>query len=335
MSLYQPLFILLTVLLILLSIGITWLIVWKRKPKSKAYVGVANTRKLLELTSYKRKIRNIWLASLAAILIAVLSLSTFVFATSRPITLNVSNPDKYNRDIVLCLDVSASMLPTDIQVLQKFKSLAEGFKGERIGLNIFNATSRQMFPLTDDYDYIQEQLDKTISLLENPYQTEESTVFLNSVLGSSQGASLVGDGLYGCTLSFDNMNDTNRARSIILATDNVVNGTELVTLDQATEDATEKKIRVYGLNPGNTGDFFVPDSAIEEMRQTSERTQGKLFDLADGSSTSVIIDEISQLDTTSIKGSAVLLKQDHPQPFLYIGGIALLLFLILALRRKI
>ena len=66
---------------------------------------------------------------------------------------------------MLCLDVSGSTLPYDREVIDTYRTLVDNFKGERIGLSIFNSTSRTVFPLTDDYELVSEQLDKTSTIL--------------------------------------------------------------------------------------------------------------------------------------------------------------------------
>ena len=55
---------------------------------------------------------------------------------------------------MLCLDVSGSALPYDRQVIGTYRDLVRSFEGERIGLSIFNSTSRTVFPLTDDYELV-------------------------------------------------------------------------------------------------------------------------------------------------------------------------------------
>ena len=69
----------------------------------------------------------------------------------RPARVAAEDEHSANRDIVLCLDVSGSTLPYDQQVIATYRTLISHFKGERIGLSIFNSTSRTVFPLTDDY----------------------------------------------------------------------------------------------------------------------------------------------------------------------------------------
>src|SRR5699024_12054061 len=65
------------------------------------------------------------------------------------------NPEKKLRDVMLCLDVSGSMLGYDADLLEAYQELAHRFDGERIGMTVFNATAVSAFPLTDDYDMVQ------------------------------------------------------------------------------------------------------------------------------------------------------------------------------------
>ena len=70
--------------------------------------------------------------------------------TMRPATDRQLERDVRNRDVMLCLDVSASMNTLDAIVLRQFAELAAGMRGERIGLTIFNGSAITVFPLTDD-----------------------------------------------------------------------------------------------------------------------------------------------------------------------------------------
>ena len=50
------------------------------------------------------------------------------------------------------------MSSADAAVVEVFARLAEGFDGERLGLTVSDSSAVQVFPLTDDYDFVQEQL---------------------------------------------------------------------------------------------------------------------------------------------------------------------------------
>ena len=73
-------------------------------------------------------------------------------------------------DIVLCLDVSTSMVTVDAEVLNTFSTLIKEFDGERVALVVWNSTAQTMVPLTDDYDLLQDQFDELSEVLDfSPY----------------------------------------------------------------------------------------------------------------------------------------------------------------------
>ncbi len=280
--------------------------------------------------AYQKALKTLWVRIIIGATVFSLAGLAAAFGAARPVAVTVEKPDKHNRDIVLCLDASASMFDVNIDILSRFDQLVDQFKGERIALTVFNATGLQVFPLTDDYEYIKENLNQTIQIFETGFQTAKpgeetpeqikASEFLSKTLGRSSGASLIGDGLYGCSLSFDYREDQERSRSIILATDNVVNGTELVPLDQAAQKAAESNIRVYGINPGTraAGIGYVPESSINSMKEAVESTSGKFFLLNDLTATETIVDEISATETTRVQGNPVVVLQDTPEIIMYL-----------------
>lgn len=306
----------------------------KAQTKNANTVLVANSIRLRNTAAYQKALKRLWFQIIAVGIVATVAGSVAAFGVAKPVAVSIDRPEKHNRDIALCLDASGSMFDVNIDVLTRFKEMSKEFDGERISLTIFNATSIQVFPLTDDYDYIEAHLDKAIHIFEKNYNDPETAAFLASTLGREEGASLIGDGLYGCSLSFDNKDDTERSRSIILATDNVVNGKELVPLDEAAQLAKDNNLRVYGINPGSRGPsgiVFVPQAAIESMKEAVELTGGKFFELKDTSAAGTIVDEISSTETSIIEGSPMVVKQDQPELILYLisGAFALLIGLLI------
>lgn len=298
---------------------------------------VANSIRLHKSPAYMTALKRLWVQIITISVLAAITGAIAIFGTARPVAVSVDRPEKHNRDIALCLDASGSMFDVNIEILTRFKQMTEEFNGERISLTIFNATSIQVFPLTDDYDYITANLDKTIDVFEKNYEDPETAAYLASTLGREEGASLIGDGLYGCSLSFDNKTDTKRSRSIILATDNVVNGKELVPLDEAAQIAKESNLRVYGINPGSRGDgiVHVPQASLDTMKEAVEITDGKFFELKDTGSTSKIVDEISATETSIIEGSPMVIKKDQPELILYlISGAFLIALGFMAWRKQ-
>ena len=86
--------------------------------------------------------------SRAAVVLLVMALVLAIALVARPSTVDEGEERASSRDIVLCLDVSGSALPYDREVIDTYRTLVDNFKGERIGLSIFNSTSRTVFPLT-------------------------------------------------------------------------------------------------------------------------------------------------------------------------------------------
>lgn len=330
MALNQPWVVLITLAITLSVFLLIWLKAKKTKTESENVVLLANTNRLTATPAYKKLLTTYK----AGIIVAVACLSLIVVSTivisGKPVTVSKETPLKYNRDIVLCLDVSGSMTLVDEKVIERFHEMTEGFKGERIALVIFNSTSNQVFPLTDDYEYIKEQFEyvnKGLSM--NPSVAKEGYPYLFYTL-NSEGASLIGDGLTACSLSFDSSNtDEKRSRSIILATDNVPNGTELISLVDAAKAAKEKNITVYGIN-GETG-YETPDTK-EQFKQAVEITGGSWFLLDDLSVTSQIVDKITSEETTAIKSEEIIIKTDTPQIWIVLSAFGLLVFLVLARR---
>ena len=93
-----------------------------------------------------------------AVVLLVIALVLAIALVARPSQVDSSDERASSRDIVLCLDVSGSTLPYDREVIDTYLELVKHFEGERIGMSIFNSTSRTVFPLTDDYELVTEQL---------------------------------------------------------------------------------------------------------------------------------------------------------------------------------
>ncbi len=114
-----------------------------------------------------------------------------------------------SRDIVLCLDVSGSTLPYDREVIDTYLELVKHFEGERIGLSIFNSTSRTVFPLTDDYELVTKQLTSASKALKgvesqddidkmSDAEYQDIANWLEGTQNRKDATSLIGDGVVSC-----------------------------------------------------------------------------------------------------------------------------------------
>src|SRR5690625_5272575 len=216
---------------------------------------VANTSYLKRLPTYRRRMRmyQVALGGLGVFaLVAALGSSLLL---ARPADRDVRAEVLATRDIVLCLDVSGSMIEFDTEIVQTFAEMVESFDGERIALSVWNSTSRTVFPLTDDYALVTEELQEAAEALDIDldalFHSPEALDRLEGCVTGTMSldpnsSSLVGDGLATCAFAFDD-SETERSRSIILATDNQVLGEPIYSLQEAADLVADRDIRLYGL----------------------------------------------------------------------------------------
>jgi hypothetical protein len=302
----------------LAALAIAVLVWWAlRRRHPPAALPLANTDLLTSLPEYvhalwRHRLTTVMYAAAAAV-VAVLAL----IGAARPVATTVINPEKANRDIVLCLDVSGSMTDADAEVASTFRTLAREFKGERLSLVIFNSSAVPVFPLTDDYAFVEEQLRDAQRVFEGSFDIEFYAGTLNG-----QGSSLIGDGLATCVRSFDH-GDLTRARSIILATDNLAAGKSIFTLPEGGALAKAAGIQIYGLNPAHRAG----SSAATEMRSVSEGSGGLYYPLNSTDAVSRIVSAVSAREASRIPGAPITLVHDQPASWVgwtWLGVLGLL-----------
>lgn len=288
----------------------------------------AHTDRLTMLPEYQAALRRHrrWLV-VAAIACASLLTST-VLAAARPVEVTTIRPEQHNRDIVLCLDVSGSMSSADAAVVDVFARLAEDFQGERIGLTIFDSTAIQVFPLTDDYSYAQEQL----KLARDAFDGKPGTSGFLDGTWSGRGSSLIGDGVASCLNSFPPGTDQEtgnppRSRSVVLATDNLVSGKPIMTLQEAAGIAKDRAVRVYALNPGDLDYGTGADQPGAQLREAAEYSGGAYYALDSPEAVSGILTAVQETEATALQGAARAVVSDRPDVPL---GLALFSGLALA-----
>lgn len=297
-------------------------VLWRRPRAARDLIPVAHAERLTALPAYKQALarHRKWLVTALAAL-AVLAMSLLV-AAARPVSESISIPEQRNRDIMLCLDVSGSMLDTDEAIVGVFAELVGNFKGERLGMTIFDSSAVTVFPLTDDYDFVKEELDVAKKAL-----SADATTF-DYLAGSYEGSgsSLIGDGLASCVNGFPATTDTKRSRSIIFATDNMLSGKPLFTLAQATAVAKTANARVYALNPNDFGSIPAFASAAQGLADTAHATGGAYYPLESETAVGAIVEKVQATEASLLKGAPRLTIVDHPGLALGIALLALLVF---------
>lgn len=300
-------------------------------------VSAAHSERLLRMPEYRAAYRRAMLKLGAMVLLVLVSLGAFSIVAARPITTDVADTDRVNRDIVLCLDISGSMTSADAAIVGRFLELVEQFHGERIALVVWDSSAAQIFPLNDDYDYVEEKLASVQDEVSSDVgdvgdvfggdPDGDPPLYAGTTLGN--GSSLIGDGLASCVLRFDNP-DLDRSRTLILATDNQLAGLPIVSLEQATGFALERQVRVYGITPGG---YAGPE--IDDLRTQLQRTGGEVFSVDDTAAGENIVDQVLDDQATTLEGVPELVVIDHPGWPFRIGVLALWGIVFLAWRSKL
>src|SRR5690606_2953411 len=259
-----------------------------RAPRTERRVRwLANTSYLRRLPTYRRRMRLYQVALGGVGVFAIVAALGSALLLARPAERDVRAEVLATRDIVLCLDVSGSMIEFDTEIVQTFSEMVESFDGERIALSVWNSTSRTVFPLTDDYALVTDELDAAATALDfdldalvhAPEALDRLEEFVAGTMSlDPNSSSLVGDGLATCAYAFDET-DTERSRSIIIATDNQVLGEPIYGLQEAADLAAERDIRLYGLF-ASSDESYSPENE-EAYRQAITGHGGLVYNADD------------------------------------------------------
>lgn len=331
------------VIVVLAVAGVTLLVAARHKTDDIESARTFSLDDDLNTESASRLFRQWRVLSRLAVILLVVALALATALVARPSTVDEGEEKASSRDIVLCLDVSGSALPYDREVIDTYRQLVDSFKGERIGLSIFNSTSRTVFPLTDDYELVSKQLDKTSSILagvesqddidkmkDSDYQAISD--WLEGTQNRKDATSLIGDGVVSCAamlpgFAYGAANETNakrqRAASIVLATDNIVSGQETYSLTEALDLTEQTMITVDGLYSGpKTSES---DQTTADMKSAIEAHGGVFLTQSDGASVNELVRDIqSRRDTESDNQSKASMTD---APGLWVLALAVILII--------
>ncbi|HOO83458.1 MAG TPA: VWA domain-containing protein [Prolixibacteraceae bacterium] len=258
----------------------------------------------------------------------VFAIALLIIVLARPqSTESWENVSTEGIDIVMCLDVSTSMLARDLNPdrLEAAKDVATSFIAgrpyDRIGLVIFGGESFTQCPLTTDHAVVTNLLRETTTNL-----LEDGTA--------------IGNGL---ATSVSRLKESDAvSRVVILLTDGENNRGEIPPLT-AAEIAKTYGIRVYTIGVGTIGtapypfqtDFGtriqqVPVKIDEETLQSiADITGGKYFRATDNNKLLSIYEEIDVLEKSKIEVKEFSKKQEEFQPFALTALILLLISILL------
>jgi Ca-activated chloride channel homolog len=260
----------------------------------------------------------------------LLSIGCLIIALARPQTRNDEElVSGEGIDIVLCIDVSGSMLAQDFTPnrLEAAKEVAANFIAsrltDRIGIVIFSGESFTLCPLTTDQQVLRAQV----------YNIQSGLLEDGTAIGS------------GLATSVDRLRASrSKSKVAILLTDGENNGGQIPPIT-AKELAKAIGVRVYTIGVGTEGFANMPMQSaggnitlqrekvnIDEklLTQIANETGGKYYRAKDNESLKNIYDDIDKLEKSRIEVTA--LKRFNEKFFPFALAAAVLLFLELLLR---
>lgn len=299
-----------------LAIGLLFLF-GKKKQKFEDGTKVANTGFVEETEYYKNLVKKYRFFRVTALACLWLSIVACLFLLARPAKVQTIHPQLHNRDIFMCIDVSNSVDELNLDICRELKNVVKELDGERFGITIFNGQAALLVPLTNDYDYVLKSLDKLeMSFRHSLGEIPESLSYVDGeqITGyykhmgtlSDYGSSFIGDGLASCLYNFPDLKvNEERSRLIIFTTDNELNGTPFVTLEEAAALCAKNNVRVYGVAPENIADEAVFKRAVES-------TGGGYYKVTSSKVFEQLLEDI-RLTDTSVMEDVKTLVLDHPE----------------------
>lgn len=281
---------------------------------------VANTNFIEDTPLYKKLMREYKIFSTLSLICLWSGLALAIVMLARPVKVDVVSTELRNRDIFICLDVSTSIDELNLDICQELKEVVKDLDGERFGISIFNGKSVLLVPLTTDYDYVLEMLDKLETCFKQSIAYENGKIdysefdlygfkYDGTLWEDGRGSSFIGDGLASCLYNFPDLKENNeRSRLIIFITDNELNeitGTSFVTLDEAAALCAANDVKVFAVTPQH---FKDPNNFQKAIYSTGGKhyahTSDKIFD--------ELLEDIRLTGTSTMEDTKVIIT-DKPE----------------------
>ena len=257
----------------------------------------------------------------------LLALTLVIIALARPQTVDVSTKTKTTRgiDIMMAIDVSASMLAKDLKPnrLEALKTVAGKFinrrPNDRIGLVEYAGESYTRTPITSD---------KAITL------KSLKDIKYNTII---TGGTAIGMGL---ATAVNRIKDSKAKSKIIILLTDGVNNSGFIDPKTASELAVEYGIKTYTIGLGSNGMALSPVALnngvfqyartqveIDEklLKEIAEETGGQYFRATDNKKLEAIYDEINSLEKTEIEEFKFYNYEEKYRPLVLLALILLAL----------
>ena len=310
-------------LLLLLPLMLLWYWYWNKK--SQANVTFSSTLAFKKTKSWSDALYHL------LFVLRMIAIALIVVALARPQTHSENAKTKITDgiDIVMAIDVSASMLSQDLKPnrFEALKKVASQFvkdrPNDRIGLVIYAGESYTKTPVTTDKSIILNALSEI-------------------TYGQIEDGTAIGMGL---ATAVNRLKESKaKSRVIILLTDGV-NNTGFIDPQTAAELAAEYGIKVYTVGIGTNGMALSPyalnadGSIIYRMQQVdideplmkkiAQVTKGRYFRATNNQKLQQIYNEINQMETTKIEEFKYTEVDEKFRWWVLVAGVLLLLEFVL------
>ena len=309
-----------------LLLSVLILFVWRKKNKFKKGILVANTKYVKNTKYYKKLLFRYRVYNIVIKLVCIALIIISSILTSRLYEIKNHEEQFYNRDIMLCMDVSGSVNPLNKDIIDTLKETVSKMKDERFGISAFNSSPVTILPLTTDYNYALSVLDLISAALGNdvkvPYSQNYIKQFISlGTASGNRGSSLIGEGLAYCSSTFKK--DDDRTKIVILTTDNEVSGKQVITVPEAAAYSKANDVKVYPI-----GTKTIRPTEKQEMVDVATVTGGAYYDYANYT-TNDIAKKIEELNKTAIVKNAYVTRKDLPDlSFVYLLYIIPILLIL-------
>jgi Ca-activated chloride channel family protein len=238
-----------------------------------------------------------------------------VFVLARPAQKELVEESKLGIDIILAVDISASMDFNDI-----LPSRAEASQGvirdflervdenNRVGLVGFSGSAVTFSPLTFDYNILKEYIDKL--------SFEESFDLIQGA-----GGTAIGDAILLSVSKFQQ--DIERTRVIILITDGRANS-GVDPLD-AADFAKDEEARIHTIFVNQ----FSDRQALSTLETISSKTGGISEHVESSRGLESVFKEIEESEKTELELPEEYILHDDPNLFISLAGILFVIFCLI------
>jgi len=310
-------------LLLVIPLLLLWYIL--KHKKQTAILEISTTSGLLKGNQFWTILKH------SLFVLRALAITLIIIAMARPQTVDVSTKTKTTRgiDIVMAIDVSASMLAKDLKPnrLEALKKVASKFinrrPNDRIGLVEYAGESYTRTPVISDKGIILKSL---------------RDIKYNTII---TGGTAIGMGL---ATAVNRLKESKaKSRIIILLTDGV-NNSGFIDPQTASELAVEYGIKTYTIGLGSNGMALSPVAInngkfqysriqveIDEklLKEIASETGGKYFRATNNKKLEDIYDEIDQLEKTEIEEFKYYNYEEKFRPLVLLAlGLLVLEFLL-------